>query len=248
MSEWKILPFVQKKLYGNLTCPIPKSRLLSHKRVLIVLEDIDNLKQIEAVVGCGARGLYDRFGQGSRIIVSAKDKSLLKAYEPKIHIIGKLNFDEALILFSRRAFRRDRPLDEYVDLSYQFVDYAGGLPLALTVFGSFLFRRSLTEWCSELDRLKKNPGEQLLHTLRVGFGGLASSDEKDIFLDIACFFKGESVKRVKRIFESCDYYPDISIRILLEKSLLTIFGGKLWMHHYYKKWAWILSANNLSKS
>lgn len=133
--------------------------------------------------------------------------------------------------FSRRAFVRDRPLDEYVDFSYQFVDYAGGLPLALTVFGFFLFRRRLTEWCSELDRLKKNPGEQLLHTLRVGFDGLASSNEKDIFLDIACFFKGESVKRVKRIFESCDYFPDISIRFLLEKSLLTILGGKLWMHH-----------------
>ncbi|XP_008222689.1 PREDICTED: TMV resistance protein N-like [Prunus mume] len=109
----------------------------------------------------------------------------------------------------------------------QFVDYTGGLPLALTVFGSFVFRRSLTEWCSELDRLKKNPGEQLLHMLRVGFGGLASTDEKDIFLDIACFFKGESVKCVKRIFESYDYYPDIRIRILLEKSLLNDFWRKV---------------------
>ncbi|XP_021818435.1 TMV resistance protein N-like [Prunus avium] len=213
MSEWKILPLVLKKLYGNLSNTKVsvedvngvRSRLLSHKRVLIILDDIDNLKQIEAIVGCGARGLYDQFGQGSRIIVTTKDKSLLKAYEPKIHMVGKLNFDEALILFSRRAFGKDPPLDEYVDLSNQFVDYVGGLPLALTVFGSFLFRRR--------------------------FDGLASSDEKDIFLDIACFFKGESVKRVERIFESCDYYPDISIRVLLENSLLTIFGGKLWMHH-----------------
>lgn len=156
MSGWKILPLVLKKLYGNLSNTKVsvedvngvRSRLLSHKRVLIVLDDIDNLKQIEAIVGCGARGLYDRFGQGSRIIVTTKDKSLLKAYEPKIHMVGKLNFDEALMLFSRRAFGRDPPLDEYVDLSNQFVDYSGGLPLALTVFGSFLFRRSLTEWCS----------------------------------------------------------------------------------------------------
>ncbi|RVW19320.1 putative disease resistance protein [Vitis vinifera] len=65
----------------------------------------------------------------------------------------------------------------------------GGLPLALQVLGSFLFDKSKRQWESQLDKLKKIPKKEIQDVLRVGFDGL-EDNERDIFLDIACFFQG----------------------------------------------------------
>ena len=54
--------------------------------------------------------------------------------------------------------------------------------------------------------------------------------EKKIFLDIACFFKGEDKDRVTNILRTPHYKPSIDIDVLVEKSLITIFEGNLWMH------------------
>ena len=54
--------------------------------------------------------------------------------------------------------------------------------------------------------------------------------EKKIFLDIACFFKGEDKDRVTKILQTPRYKPSIDIDVLAEKSLITIFRRNLWMH------------------
>ena len=54
--------------------------------------------------------------------------------------------------------------------------------------------------------------------------------EKKIFLDIACFFKEEDKDRVTNILRTPHYKPSIDIDVLVEKSLITIFEGNLWMH------------------
>ncbi|XP_024177195.1 uncharacterized protein LOC112182868 [Rosa chinensis] len=208
------------------------SRRLRGKRVLIVLDNVDELEQIESVAGSGDN-LYDRFGPGSRIIITTRDERLLINYEPKIYKVEKLTEDEALLLFCRKAFKKDHPLDGFAELAYKFVDYIDGLPLALVVLGSSLFKRSVKEWSSKLNRLKdyNYSGERkIIDILKVSFDGLENQAEKEIFLDTACFFKGEDACRVEKIFESCGYYPDISINILLERYLVSIIGGKLWMH------------------
>ena len=64
--------------------------------------------------------------------------------------------------------------------------------------------------------------------IKISFDGLIES-EKKIFLDIGCFFEGEDMDRVTRILESCGYYPDIGIQVLIEK-VVTVSKGKLWMH------------------
>ena len=54
---------------------------------------------------------------------------------------------------------------------------------------------------------------------------------KEIFLDIACFFKGKSKFEVIHILENCGFNARIGISVLLDKSLLTIDGNKyLGMH------------------
>ena len=52
-----------------------------------------------------------------------------------------------------------------------------------------------------------------------------------MFLDIACFFKGENKDCIKDILKSFGYYQDYNIGVLKGKSLITIDDyGTLWMH------------------
>uniref|UniRef100_A0A803Q3N9 ADP-ribosyl cyclase/cyclic ADP-ribose hydrolase n=1 Tax=Cannabis sativa TaxID=3483 RepID=A0A803Q3N9_CANSA len=197
------------------------------KKVLIVLDDVDKLDQIEALAGKGDFG-----GKGSRIIVTTRDKQWLKRFgENNVYVyeIDKLSKEESLRLFCKKAFKNNHPANEFIEKTNKVVKYADGLPLALQVLGSFLFERSEEEWSSALERLGKYPENDIFGPLKVSFDGLKHS-EKKMFLDIACFFKGESEIRVKKILECSECYPGIDLKVLTEKSMVTIVGDKIWMH------------------
>ena len=200
---------------------------LCYKSVLIILDDVDQLDQLEALAG-------ERvwFGRGSRVIITTRDQQLLIKHdvaEAEIYKAKELNNDEALQLFSRKAFKEDHPLEGYVELSKKAIWYAQGLPLALEVLGSFLKCRNPNRWESALGRLKEAPQKKILDTLQISFDGLEET-EKKIFLDIAFFFKGEDKDFVINILRTPHYMPSIDIDVLVEKSLITISWGKLWMH------------------
>ncbi|XP_052291848.1 disease resistance protein Roq1-like [Citrus sinensis] len=101
-------------------------------------------------------GKRDWFGPGSRILITTRDKQLLVAHEvEEEHILNLdvLNNDEALQLFSMKAFKTHQPVGEYVELSERVLEYAGGLPLPLKVLGSFLIGRSADLWRSAICRV-----------------------------------------------------------------------------------------------
>ena len=52
---------------------------------------------------------------------------------------------------------------------------------------------------------------------------------RDIFLHIACFFKGKREDYVKRILDCCGLNPDIGIPVITEKSLITIKNKEIHM-------------------
>jgi hypothetical protein len=55
--------------------------------------------------------------------------------------------------------------------------------------------------------------------------------EKDIFLDICCFFIGKDRAYVTKILNGCGLYADIGITVLVERSLVKIEkNNKLGMH------------------
>ena len=47
-------------------------------------------------------------------------------------------------------------------------------------------------------------------------------NQKELFLDIACFFKGDNKDCIRDILESFGYYPNYYIEVLIDKSLITI--------------------------
>jgi len=195
------------------------------KRVLLVLDDVDQLVQLEIL-----SGKHDWFGLGSRIIITTRDEHLLTKHKVGLtYKINELDHKEALQLFSRHAFQSDIPNDEFVKFTKLALHYVGGLPLAVEVIGSSLYGRDAHHWKSALEKYKRIPEKDIQEKLRISYDGLEES-EKNIFLDIACFFKGEDVEYVTKILDNCGFFPDIGIKVLVEKSLITIDGDRLVMH------------------
>ncbi|XP_065881023.1 disease resistance protein Roq1-like isoform X2 [Euphorbia lathyris] len=207
----------------NSDSSILMSRLHCTK-VLIVVDDVDNFEQLELLVG-----KHCWFGAGSRIIVTSRDKQVLQNKVDKIYEVQVLSPQESLQLFSLFAFKEEQPKAEYIELSKRVVSYVNGIPLALKVLGSFLYGRSKQEWKSALDRLGKTPNMQVQKVLRISYDGL-DHDEQEMFLDIACFFKGWSLFFMTKLFESCGYYSLISLRVLADKTLIILRDSKVEMH------------------
>ncbi|KAL9999352.1 putative TIR domain, P-loop containing nucleoside triphosphate hydrolase [Helianthus debilis subsp. tardiflorus] len=198
---------------------------LFHRKVLIVLDDADDHKQLEALAGS-----HDWFGQGSRIIITTREENLLNSHAvDMIHHTSLLNDEEAIELFCKRAPRNGRNVEDYELLSKGVVSYAGGLPLALIVLGSFLCDKDVNEWRSALARLKEVPNASILETLKISYDGLKQV-EKTLFLDIACFFRGTYKNEAMEIFDACGLHPVIGIKVLIQKALITISHGCFEMH------------------
>jgi hypothetical protein len=116
-----------------------------------------------------------------------------------------------------------------VKLTTEVLKYAQGLPLAVRVVGSFLCTRNVNQWGDAMYRLRNNPDNKVMDVLKVSLEGLHSND-REIFLHIACFFKGEKEDYVKRILDACGLHPHIGIPSLIERSLITIINQEILMH------------------
>ena len=102
-----------------------------------------------------------------------------------------------------------------------------------------MYGKSICEWKITLEKYKnishqkkkKNPEK-----LKISYDGLEKT-EKDIFLDIACFFKGLDRSYIVNILDTCKLYPSYGIGKLIVKCLITVGqSGKLWMHDFFNKW------------
>ncbi|XVE84670.1 hypothetical protein DITRI_Ditri17bG0031800 [Diplodiscus trichospermus] len=201
--------------------------MLCYRRALLVLDDVDDSTQLKSLVGN-----RKWFGVGSRIIVTTRDERLLTELEVNgRYKVEELNREDSLQLFCWHAFRRPNPKNGYFELSMSVVDHVQGLPLALEVLGSHLFKRDLLEWESVVEKLLHIPHDQIQKKLRISFDSL-DSQSKAIFLDVACFFIGMDKGYVMKILDGCGFFPVIGVSVLLERSLITIgqSDNKLKMH------------------
>lgn len=230
---------------------------LHRKMVLIVLDDVNDPEQLEHLIGG-----HDHLGPGSRIIITTRDVQVLRNIgADEVYKVEELNDDEALQLFHSVTFKEthspttshtklskvainnagDVPLalkemylpTGYTKLSRVAVNYAGGIPLAIKVLGSFLRSKRMETWEIALDKLEKVPNEKIQSILRTSYDEL-QDNEQSMFLDIACFFKGEERDHVEKIL-NCN----LEIDDLVDKSLITItHDNKLWMHDVIQEMGW----------
>ena len=161
--------------------------------------------------------------------MTTREKRLLDTFGNGVstYRVKRLNRNEAIELFSKHAFRSDKPNENYLKLVNQVIRYAKGLPLALVVMGADLYGRTELEWESALNKYEKIPSRDIQKILQISYEGLDEA-ERHIFLDIACFFKGYNHDEVVDILDACDLCPVLGIEKLIDKCLLTKKG--LWMH------------------
>lgn len=167
-SQQMLLADLQK-----LELPSPKSvdegtekikSLLRTKKVLLVLDDVDDVEQLERLAGN-----EDWFARGSRIIVTMSDKSLLSAFNfgadghgiVEEHEIGKMTLNHALQLFCKHAFQGDAPEEvsdsEYDSFSKDIVKAIGGVPRDIVHHASYLRRNmGIDNWRSTLKQLQEH--------------------------------------------------------------------------------------------
>ncbi|CAI9281504.1 unnamed protein product [Lactuca saligna] len=210
-------------------------RMMSSRKILVVLDDVDNIDQLEALAG-----EPNWFKPGSVIIITTRDEQVLVAHGVKlIRNVDMLSVKEATCLFSRYAFGKEIPIAGYEEYSGQVVSYADGLPLTIRVLGSFLCGKDDSEWIDALDRLKTIPLKETLKQLELSYIGL-EEDYKEIFLDVACILKGQRKDLVIEALESCGFHAKNGLRVLEQKSLITFYhhsddGECVGMHNHLEE-------------
>ncbi|KAJ9178993.1 hypothetical protein P3X46_010828 [Hevea brasiliensis] len=189
--------------------------VLYGKRVLLVLDDVDDVDQFNAIVG-----MREWFHPGSKIIITTRHEHLLRfifRFEVK-----ELDDKESLRLLSWHAFGQDHPADGYQKHSENVARHCGGLPLALQVLGSSLSGKTTIVWENALQKLEKIADSKIQHILRISFDSLQDDHDKSLFLDIACFFTGMVIEYAIRILDGCDFYAILGIQNLIDRCLVTV--------------------------
>ncbi|KAF3447683.1 hypothetical protein FNV43_RR08386 [Rhamnella rubrinervis] len=170
--------------------------------------------------------ILEKFVKSKRMVLWICKRNFLRTFWEKIlkyekYRVGYLDHNEALKLFSLKAFNSFEPPEEFKELSKEVVKYTSNLPLALTVLGSLLRPKEKYLWESALCRLRKCPEKDIVGKLKISFDNLDEVDQF-IFLDIACFFRGHHKNYAIKILDSCAFNSEYGISNLIAKSLLSI--------------------------
>ncbi|GAU18045.1 hypothetical protein TSUD_51560 [Trifolium subterraneum] len=203
---------------------------LCQTKSLVVFDNVDQVEQLDKLTMA-----REWLGRGSRIIIISRDGHILREHGvDEVYKVRLLDHNNALQLFCRKAFKSDDIMSGYISLTDDVLTYANGLPLAIKMLGTFLYGRDASEWKSALSRLRENPRTDIMNVLRISFDGLEDT-EKDIFLDIACFFYEKGEAYVKRVLDFRGFHPEIGLRVLVDKSFIILEKGRIFMHDLFKE-------------
>lgn len=199
---------------------------LRNKKVLLVLDDVDQKEQLQAIVG-----EPNWLGLGSRVIITTRDIGSLKHHEVKTtYEVEELSDNEARQLLTWNAFKADKVDTRYTTILDRAMRYASRLPLALVLIGSNLFEKDEEDCMLTLDRYEKYTHKKINDILKVSFDSL-EEEEKNVFLDIACCFEGYKVSDVENILHAHHgSHMRLSIESLIEKSLIKIDDHVVTLH------------------
>ncbi|XP_019096684.1 PREDICTED: probable disease resistance protein RPP1 [Camelina sativa] len=199
---------------------------LKNKKVLVILDDVDQLVQLEAIAK-DTRW----FGPGSRIIITTQDLKLLKAHGVD-HIYKVGASTESLQIFCTYAFGQNSPKDGFEMLAREATVLAGQIPLRLRVVGSYFRRKSPCEkmWEKALVELRSRLDIEIETVLKFSYDALCEKD-KDLFLHLTCFFNFGSIEIIESYLAKTFLDFRQGIDVLVEKSLVSIVSGYLEIDH-----------------
>ncbi len=207
------------------------------EKVLVIIDNVgpDSLDDLRVIIN------DENERCGSKVIMTCRNWQFLKHYvkeEWKMNM-EFLKEDQAMKLFMIHAFPgANNMANGFHTISKEIVKVCGGLPLSLKVMGSLLCNeKNLELWQDALCTLRRgealeggHDNEILWKKLKMCYKVLKEK-EKNMFLDIACFFNGMKVDTAIFIWSSQWKGVTLGLRNLEFRSLIKIQrDGSLTMH------------------
>eukprot|EP00253_Pinus_taeda_P018174 PITA_18174 len=202
---------------------IEKLRMHFSARVpsLIVLDDVDHADQLDALLS----PVKDDLDQHSLILVTCRNMDVLRSsdiQESSIYQMKGLNRQHSSEVFCSYAFRQPIPLAGFEELVLKFLDVCSGSPLSLKVNGESLRGDDDPEnWKAKLRRISKTLPAEIHSSLEISYNGLHEED-KQMFLDVACFFIGEDRDTVIRIWAGSGWEGRLGLQNLKNRCLVEV--------------------------
>eukprot|EP01018_Ginkgo_biloba_P026302 Gb_06234 [translate_table: standard] len=197
---------------------------------LIVLDDVDQEDHLDALLVTAV------LRSGSLVLVTSRDKGLLRRSGISfLYEIKGLNEEHAQELFCWHAFLQRRPLKGFEELVKEFLIACHGLPLSLKVLGALLCENNdKFYWKFQLEKISKILHPDIKMKLKVSYDALDRCD-KEMFLDIACFFIGENRSLATRIWDGSGWRGCYGLQALEQKCLIEIDdNNRLQMHDHLR--------------
>lgn len=210
-------------------------RYLSSSQILLVLDDIDHRDQLEALLPVKVEDINP---DSLILITSRKGDVLAKSgvEEQLIYTLKGLKPEQSRELFCLHAFcNRDPDHQDFESLVDDFVEYCQGLPLSLKVIGAHLSgEKDTSHWRAELDKFQRNLHKDIKAILRISYDAL-DEEEKDIFLDIACFFVGHNKQIAIETWKGSGWHGSLGFQRLEKRCLVEVDStNEIHMHDHLR--------------
>jgi len=214
------------------------------KKALVVIDDV-NFCAIQNLVALQFFVVISKIESKSKVIVNCRNWGILKAFVSEDGKVDMplINDVQARELFMFHAFGGASYVPErFEEISNKVAAACHGLPLSLKYLGEFLKGMDDMElWEDVFIKLHKTvpifteDSDLLNSTLRIMYDEL-TMEEKDIFLDIACFFcDGFFVEKGLRITTARRIWDSFGLLNLQDKSLINITeNGIIVMHQHLR--------------
>ncbi|CAN1349250.1 Disease resistance-like protein DSC1 [Linum perenne] len=216
---------------------------LSRLKVVVLLDNVEALQQLQKLLLEEIPDPTKLFGPGSVIIITSRNRGVLKHANANIYTVEGLDPFESLVLFNLHAFRQCCAPDDLMDLSRLFVLYCKGNPLAIKVLGGALFGKDKEYWKSFLSRLENIPNPEI-HDVLIKSYDVLEREERSLFMDVACFpfdaTKDRLTKYLATSYKSAYSLVDDLINKSLLASVLSNNEGHevIVVHDLLKEMAW----------
>ncbi|GLJ33362.1 hypothetical protein SUGI_0671170 [Cryptomeria japonica] len=175
-----------------------RSPLLS---ILIVVDNIDHVEQLHALL---VMDILKKSGS-SLVIVTTRDVGVLITAGITVgYNLKGMGRSHARELFCWHAFDQAHPCNGYEELSDDFVNACGGLPLSLQVLGRHVRGRNHSYWSSELTKAEKMLHWDVKQRLRISFDSL-DNEEKQVFMDLHCALSNLHLSICTYSYSSCKW-------------------------------------------
>ncbi|XP_057828316.2 disease resistance protein RPV1 isoform X2 [Cryptomeria japonica] len=201
-----------------------KAILASHLRsirALIVLDDVDHVDQLNALLPY--RGSESLIGSGALIIVTTRELEVLRCWDISSHYKMKpLSAIHAEQLFCWHAFLKSSPQNGFDELVEKFLEACSGLPLSFKVLGGQLYGNvNKDSWKTQLEKISRILPKDIKYKLKISYDAL-DEEEQEVFLDIACFFVGEKSDLAIEVWIGSGWSGLYSLERLRNKCLVEI--------------------------